>query len=503
MVQKIGLLFVLCLMIVVLLSPFLLLGQTGRSEKRTGSSDKKSEPSKKTPPAKKSPPPKKSRGSSSAGTPSEEREYWNEIKDSEDPADFEGYLQDYPNGNYAAQAQAKLNVIEGKKAKEAWEAIKESNNPAEFETYIQDYPYSVHAKEARAMLNAIKKEEEKRLWVSIEKTENPADFENYIQNYPNGSFIVRAKAKLKILNRKTAAKKETGKEKPNASTNNTLKASGTTARTATDSAEPPKRFNNRYDMEFVYIPPGEFMMGSSKQEINSLIENLKLENPQAVLEQFNDELPKRKVTFNDGFYMATREVTHEQWLAVMGTAPGDRSDCSKCPVDTISWDDAKEFIKKLNEKDDRFTYRLPSEAEWEYACRAGTTTLFAFGDTLTSRQANFNGNHPYPFGSDEKDEYRGKTTYVGSYKPNAWGLYDMHGNVYEWCEDIYYKNYNELPTDGSANRLYGDANIKVKRGGSYNQAGRALRSADRSSDNAKTAQGFIGFRLVATLKNPE
>jgi formylglycine-generating enzyme required for sulfatase activity len=147
---------------------------------------------------------------------------------------------------------------------------------------------------------------------------------------------------------------------------------------------------------------------------------------------------------------------------------------------------------------DGHTYRLPSEAEWEYACRAGTTTAFSFGDSLSSTQANFDGN--YPYGNASKGEYKQKTVPVGSYQPNAFGLYDMHGNVWEWCEDIYADSYKGLPTDGSANVSVGDSDFRVSRGGSWDLNGNFLRSAIRDRDGAGARYDIYGFRVVAVSR---
>jgi formylglycine-generating enzyme required for sulfatase activity len=182
----------------------------------------------------------------------------------------------------------------------------------------------------------------------------------------------------------------------------------------------------------------------------------------------------------------------------MGNNPSYFKNCDDCPVEGVSWYDAQEFIKKLNALNDGFTYRLPSEAEWEYACRAGTKTVFSFGDSLSSTQANFNGN--YPYGSAPEGKYLGKTTPVGSYQPNAFGLYDMHGNVLEWCEDIYADSYKGLPTDGSANVSKEDSSLRVLRGGSWSLKGWFLRSAYRLGVPADVRIDFDGFRVVASAR---
>lgn len=201
-----------------------------------------------------------------------------------------------------------------------------------------------------------------------------------------------------------------------------------------------------------------------------------------------DEKPVHGVTITEGFYMAKYEVTQAEWRAVMGNNPsafkGDN-----LPVEMVSWTDAYEFIQKLNQMNDGYTYRLPTEAEWEYACRAGTTTNFAFGDSLSSDQANF-WNYP-------KEELPRKTFAVGSFAPNAFGIYDMHGNVRELCEDWYHRTYAAAPTDGSA-WLSGGVFLRVVRGGSWGDAPAwSSRSASREGATPDYRSWAMGFRVVA------
>src|SRR5882762_10161151 len=169
-------------------------------------------------------------------------------------------------------------------------------------------------------------------------------------------------------------------------------------------------------MEFAYVPGGSFQMGSGNGDPN--------------------EQPVHQVAFASGFYMGRYEVTQAQWQKVMSNNPSTFSTCGEnCPVEQVSWDDAQEFIKKLNAQNDGYQYRLPSEAEWEYACRAGTTGDYA-GDP--NSMAWYTSNAEY------------KTHPVGKKQANAWGLYDMHGNVSEWVMDYQHNNYDGAPTDGSA-----------------------------------------------------
>jgi formylglycine-generating enzyme required for sulfatase activity len=141
---------------------------------------------------------------------------------------------------------------------------------------------------------------------------------------------------------------------------------------------------------------------------------------------------QHKVTLTKGFYMGVYTVTQEEWQEVMGKNPSSFKGEKNLPVEMVSWNDCQDFIKKLREKDKK-AYRLPTEAEWEYACRAGTTTPFFFGKTISTDQANYNGSQIY--GDGKKGINRDKTTPVGSFPANAWGLHDMSGNVFQWCQD--------------------------------------------------------------------
>jgi formylglycine-generating enzyme required for sulfatase activity len=177
---------------------------------------------------------------------------------------------------------------------------------------------------------------------------------------------------------------------------------------AQDKKDPPKNFTNSLGMKFVWIPPGSFAMGSPKEE-----KNRKANETQ------------HKVTLTKGYYMGVYTVTKEEWKAVMGDTPSPDKGKKNLPVETVSWLDCQDFIKSLQEKDKK-PYRLPTEAEWEYACRAGTTTPFYFGDTISTKQATF--------GKGKKGYSPLNTTPVRSFPANAWGLYDMHGNVWQWCQ---------------------------------------------------------------------
>jgi formylglycine-generating enzyme len=230
-------------------------------------------------------------------------------------------------------------------------------------------------------------------------------------------------------------------------------------------------------MKFVWIPPGNFMMGSPKEE----------------KERKPDET-QHKVTLTKGFYMGVYTVTQEQWKEVMGNNPSRNKGEKNLPVDFVSWDDCQEFIKKLRAKDKKH-YRLPSEAEWEYSCRAGTTTPFHFGETISSDQANYGAD--YVYGNGKEGKYRGKSTPVGTFPANAWGLHDMHGNVFQWCQDW----YGDYPQKDVTDPQGPDAakSRRVMRGGAYSEIPDYCRSAERYPYHPGVVCPVFGFRVCFSV----
>ena len=228
-------------------------------------------------------------------------------------------------------------------------------------------------------------------------------------------------------------------------------------------------------LEMVAIPGGTFLMGSPENEA----------------ERYDSESPQHQVTL-EPFYMSKYPITQNQYQAIMGKNPSHFKGGNR-PVECVSSYDTTEFCQKLSEKTGK-TYRLPSESQWEYACRAGTTTPFYFGETITTDLVNYNGN--YTYGNSPKGKYREQTTDVGIFPPNAFGLYDMHGNVWEWCADDWHKNYEGAPTDGSA-WLENDDDTPVLRGGSWGLIPDLCRSAIRDYyDWRDDYIGNVGFRVV-------
>lgn len=225
-------------------------------------------------------------------------------------------------------------------------------------------------------------------------------------------------------------------------------------------------------MEFVFVPAGEFEMGS---------------------EEFPFSRPIHTVTIRNPFRMGKYQVTQAQWETVMGKNPSRFKGNGRLPVENVSWDDCQRFIEKLNALGDRNEYGLPSEAEWEYACRAGTTTRYSFGDILTTDQANYDGNFPYEGGP--KGKYRKKTTPVGSFPANGFGIHDMHGNVWEWCQDRWQENYEGAPTDERA-WDGGKGTERVMRGGCWDGLAVYCCSALRSRFAPENQVRRIGLRCV-------
>jgi formylglycine-generating enzyme required for sulfatase activity len=198
-----------------------------------------------------------------------------------------------------------------------------------------------------------------------------------------------------------------------------------------------------------------------------------------------DAVPVHTVTVN-GFYMDKFEVTREEFQEVMGANPSSSRGCEKCPVENVTWDEADQYCKKSGK-------RLPTEAEWEYACRAGTTSKFHYGDVLSGEQANFDSKSPY--GGVPSTMPRNRSIPVGEFKPNAWGLHDMHGNVAEWCYDWYDAAYygNSADTNPQGPK---DGKLKVVRGGAWSGAASSLFSGKRFAYNPQIRLATIGFRCV-------
>jgi formylglycine-generating enzyme required for sulfatase activity len=248
------------------------------------------------------------------------------------------------------------------------------------------------------------------------------------------------------------------------------------------------RVRTQAGIEFVLIPAGEFMMGSDNGAPS--------------------EKPVHRVMIRQPFYIGKYEVTQRQWQEVMGNNPSAFKNCDSCPVEQVSWDDAQQFLAKLNERKDGLYYRLPSEAEWEYACRAGTIGDYAGDVDSMAWYGNNSGSSRIDadtiFLADPGQFFRrlfdngNKTHPVGMKQPNAWGLYDMHGNAWEWCQDWFHDNYNGAPVDGSAWET-GRAQDRVVRSGSSFDISLFVRSAHRYMAPPDKRSGPFGFRVVTVV----
>lgn len=235
---------------------------------------------------------------------------------------------------------------------------------------------------------------------------------------------------------------------------------------------PPKNFTNSIGIKFVWIPPGNFIMGSTPKE--------KLRG---------EDEAQHKVTLTKGFYMSVYVVTQQQWQEVMGNNPSSFMGEKNLPVETVSWDDCQALMKTMGAKDRR-QYRLPTEAEWEYACRAGTTTPFHFGETISTNQANYDGRFAY--GDGKIGQRRNKTTPVGAFPANAFGLHDMHGNVWQWCQDSYQEYPKKAAVDPQAT---GAGKGRVMRGGSCRSGPRQCRAANRGWSGPSNRSLDYGLRV--------
>jgi sulfatase modifying factor 1 len=225
---------------------------------------------------------------------------------------------------------------------------------------------------------------------------------------------------------------------------------------------------------FRWIVWGAFDMGSPNTEVER-----------------SEEETLHAVTLTQGFWLADTACTQALWTAVMGENPSRFRKDENNPVEIVSWDDAMQFIERLNTEFPDLLARLPTETEWEYACRAGTTTPFSFGENVTPEQVNYEGNHPYANG--EKGLNREKTVPVRSLPPNAWGLYEMHGNVWEWCAD-WFDDYVLGPVENPIGPDKGSE--RVVRGGSWEYDGLFARSAYRHRQPPSYCNANIGFRLA-------
>jgi uncharacterized protein (TIGR02996 family) len=225
-----------------------------------------------------------------------------------------------------------------------------------------------------------------------------------------------------------------------------------------------------------FVPPGSFLMGGTVEA---------------------NEKPVHRVTLTRGFFMGVSAVTQAQWKVVMGTDPSNFKGLNR-PVEQVSWEDCREFCAKLTAHlNGRAEVGLPTEAQWEWACRAGTTTHFHFGDVPSTDQFNYNGTNTW--NGSKMGTFRMETTDVGTFPPNPWGLFDLHGNVWEWCADEYGPHASDEQIDPIGKNKNSNNSSRMLRGGSWNVYPRYCRAADRGWNVPAYRYFGIGFRVCFRL----
>ena len=316
---------------------------------------------------------------------------------------------------------------------------------------------------------------DRAFWDSVKDSRNPDEFKAYLEQYPKGLFAALAQTRLKALQSTQVASvvPNVAATQPQAVPG--ALASMTRGTVFRDCADCP---------EMVVIPAGSFTMGSSSSESG----------------RYDDEGPQHPVRITSPFAAGKFEVTFDEWDACVRDRgctqnPSDQGwGRGKRPVINVSWEEAKSYTQWLSRRTGK-SYRLLTEAEWEYVARAGTTTAFSFGNSISPQQANYATTNSYA-GSSVATTPRNTVT-VGSYAPNAFGLYDVHGNVFEWTEDCFNANYNGAPSDGTA-WMSGDCGRRVLRGGAWVSLPQLLRSAYRNGDDPAGRGSGFGFRLART-----
>ena len=391
-----------------------------------------------------------------------ERDAWEAVADSTDAGDFRLFLNEFPNGKYAVKAKILLEQT-------FWNSIKASSDKSLIQNYLTEFPNGANAATARIRLRRLEPAKTETAKVETEKVES-------VKTEPVKTEPEESAPPVKKV---SVPKVETPKASPR-----TVKAKTKSAAELNKLAER----KNSFGMDFVHLPAGSFMMGSSEANISESYALGRKDYKETTREDFDREKPQHRVTFADGFWIGRTEVTQAQWTAVMGDNPSNNKGCDDCPVERVSWEGAKKFVEKLNAQNDGFEYRLPSEAEWEYAARAGKTGISngKIDDVAWYQTNSENKTHP-----------------VGTLQPNAFGLYDMQGNVAEWCEDIFVANYEGTPVDGTADTTGGEPDTHVLRGGQFGLRPTDLLLAHREKLRGIKIQAITnGLRVVAVEKQP-
>jgi len=452
---------------------------------------------------------------------------WAEVKATGTREYLETYIEQYPKGKFVALARLELKklddaekakaaklALEAEQAKQreeqrveqaAWDEAQKDNTANSYSAYLKKYPSgrfaaqakaairiedervaaAIRAEEERLKAEKAKKAEQERIAAEARQAEEQRLKTELAKKVEQERLAAEAKKAAEERAKVEAAKKAED-ERVAAETRKAeeQRVKAELAKKAEEdrlAAEAKKAAEQRIAAlkpEMVVIPAGSFMMGSQSAFLFSRDKNPE-EKPQHLV----------KIT---SFLMGKTEVTQGQWSAVMGSNPSRFSDCGDtCPVENVSWNDAQDFIRKLNQLTGQ-NYRLPSEAEWEYSARAGTTSEWSFGNDESKL-----GNYAwYARNSNFQTEAVGRTM------PNAFGLYDMHGNVWEWVEDCWHATYIDAPSNGIPWTTFCSDDYRVLRGGSWNNETALLRSAYRNGSSARYGRSSFGFRLASDLPTP-
>ena len=373
-----------------------------------------------------------------------------------------GYLTRYlqetgERGQHYQEVQKRLLALEDRVDAEGerYERARTVGTAAAWGEYLKDYPQGRYAAEARRSQAQAQDDE---AYERARQADTPASYGSYLREYPTGRHAAEARRFQAAAERREEAER----------------------------LRPGKRFRDCAECpELVVVPAGSFTMGSPASEDG----------------RDDDEGPQHRVRIREPFAVGVYEVTFAEWDACVagGACDGHRPDDEswgrgRRPVINVSWDDAQRYVGWLSRKTGQ-EYRLLSEAEWEYVARAGTTTPFHFGSTISTDQANYNGDFTY--GAGRKGIVRGRTVAVGSFAANEFGLHDVHGNVWELVQDCWNTSYSGAPNDGSAWEK-GECGRRVVRGGSWLIGPGGLRSALRSWDDSGFRFFNLGFRVART-----
>ncbi len=438
-----------------------------------------------------------------------EDQAWEQARNSASLTGYQAYLTDYPAGRFVEEANKGVaeftRLEEAKREEQQWADAKGRATMADYRAYLASYPKGRFAVEAESLIRAIEAGQEDTVWEKARKDTSRAAFQTYLSAYPNGRFAAEANTRMAELNNAAALSTIlTAPITPRVYPYNTklLKATGEgwelTRRKANGFTQ---ELGNQVALEMVAVKGGSFYMGTSKGEVTQVLEEYKRYqlDPALAEKLVARQQPPHRVKV-EAFYLGKYEVTQAQWRAVAGLPKVKRElnpnpayfKGAEQPIEQVSWEDAVEFCERLSRASGR-QYRLPTEAEWEYAARAGSSSAFAFGETLTTQVANYHGS--YRYGDGPLGEYRGTTVNVGSLDvANAFGLFDMHGNVSEWVQDAWRENYRASGVLVNVSN-WGDR-MRVIRGGSWNDRGSYCRSAHRTQYESYLYSQTIGFRVA-------